>query len=138
MTAFSPHASIFGLGLARDSHNDRLWNGGGHGNDCSALSPTRVGGNCGNLREAESMPFRSLDSDGYYGCARSELSIPSVMRSGSLVASLGFSSITRNANARANFFQNPAHVEKDCFSPQPLSFEMPYHQGSNPDVLAGW
>lgn len=61
------------------------------------------------------------------GCARSELSIESVLRSGSLIPWLGFSSMTRNGNARANFFKKPAHVEKDCFSPEPLSFEMPYH-----------
>ena len=53
-------------------------------------------------------------------------------------ASLGFSPIARNGDARTNFFQKPAHVEKHCFPPQPLSFEVPYHQGSNPDVLAGW
>ena len=56
---------------------------------------------------------------------------------GVLIAPLCFSSITRNANARANSFQKAPHVEKDCFSPQSLSFEMPYHQSSYPDVLAG-
>jgi hypothetical protein len=34
---------------------------------------------------------------------------------GVLIAPLGFSSITRNGNARASFFQEPAHVEKDGF-----------------------
>jgi hypothetical protein len=72
------------------------------------------------------------------GCARSELSIKRVLRSGSLIPWLGFSSMTRNGNARANFFKKPAHVEKDCFSPEPLSFEMPYHSGANLDVLASW
>jgi len=57
--------------------------------------------------------------------AQEVMSTENVSRS--LIASLGFSSITRNGNARANFFQNATHVEKDCFPPQSLSFEMPYH-----------
>lgn len=83
---------------------------------------------CGNFCEAESMMFH----------ASTAMVLSNVLRSRVLIASLGFSSITRDGNARANFFQNPAHVEKDCFPPQSLSFEMPYHEGSNPNVLAGW
>ena len=53
------------------------------------------------------------------------------------MAALGFASLVRNADARADFLQKAAHVEKDCFSPQSFSFEMPYHQSSHPDLLAG-
>ena len=53
------------------------------------------------------------------------------------MAALGFASVARNADARADFLQKAAHVEKDRFSPQSFSFEMPYHQSSHPDVLAG-
>ena len=103
---------------------ERTLQGGTFSSEISGMTlETRAG----NLREAESMPVRSSTMMVIIGYARSALSIESVLRSGSLIPWLGFSSMTRNGNARANFFKKPAHVEKHCFSPKPLSFEMPYH-----------